>query len=350
MSKMSISQCTVTLTRQCNLRCNFCYAKKTEYMETANLEYENLQKIIDFCDDAKVKFIVFTGGEPTLYPYLFDILQYIKSKKNKMLPTIATNGIRLEDLQYCKLLIENGIGYIDISLKGKDSKECYDIVGKDCYQQQLAAIRNLSSLPIEFTCSIVLTEDNIRSLCDTVRNAHKNGANQFSFTFIIDNEKSDYSNEDYLKKHNPFALIETFISQIDELNSITEDWWIEYSFPMCTYTKEQLKLLKGKLASPCQIHIENGITLDTNMNLIPCNMHFENRIGQLGNDFSTFEEFQKLSQKSTYRSTINKLQQYPSDNCKSCNYLNYCYGGCPVIWKNFSYESLVKCKKEYYKI
>ena len=122
MSKMSISQCTVTLTRQCNLRCNFCYAKKTEYMETANLEYENLQKIIDFCDDAKVKFIVFTGGEPTLYPYLFDILQYIKSKKNKMLPTIATNGIRLEDLQYCELLIENGIGYIDISLKGKDSK------------------------------------------------------------------------------------------------------------------------------------------------------------------------------------------------------------------------------------
>ena len=164
MPKMNINQCTVTLTRKCNLRCNFCYAKKTEYMETANLEYENLKKIVDFCNDAKVKFIVFTGGEPTLYPHLIDILQYIKSKEHKMLPTIATNGIELQDFQYCKTLIDNGIGYIDISLKGKDSDECYKIVGRDCYRQQLTAIRNLSTLPIEFTCSIVITEDNVYSL------------------------------------------------------------------------------------------------------------------------------------------------------------------------------------------
>ncbi len=348
MPKMGINQCTVTLTRKCNLRCNFCYAKKTEYMETANLEYENLKRIVDFCNDAKVKFIVFTGGEPTLYPQLTDILQYIKSKEHKMLPTIATNGIELKDLQYCKTLIDNGIGYIDISLKGKDSKECCEIVGRDCYQQQLTAIRNLSTLPIEFTCSIVITEDNVYSLCDTVRNAYSNGAKQFSFTFIIDNEKSKYSDEAYLKKHNPFALINAFLSQMDELNAITEEWWIEYSFPICVYTEEQLKLLEGKLASPCQIHIENGITFDTDMNLIPCNMHFENRMGRLGTDFSSYEEFVEATQNTIYRSTIDRLKQYPSDNCKSCEYLDSCYGGCPVIWKNYSYEVLMHYKNEYY--
>ena len=348
MPKMSINQCTVTLTRKCNLRCNFCYAKKTEYMETANLEYENLKRIVDFCNDAKVKFIVFTGGEPTLYPQLIDILQYIKSKEHKMLPTIATNGIELEDLQYCKTLIDNGIGYIDISLKGKDSKECCEIVGRDCYQQQLTAIRNLSTLPIEFTCSIVITEDNVYSLCDTVRNAYSNGAKQFSFTFIIDNEKSEYSDEAYLKKHNPFALINAFLSQKDELNAITEEWWIEYSFPICVYTEEQLKLLEGKMASPCQIHIENGITFDTDMNLIPCNMHFENRMGRLGTDFSSYEEFVETTQNTIYRSTIDRLKQYPSDTCKSCEYLDSCYGGCPVIWKNYSYEVLMRFKDEYY--
>ena len=348
MSNMNINQCTVTLTRKCNLRCNFCYAKKTEYMETATLKYENLKRIVDFCDEAKVKFIVFTGGEPTLYPQLIEILQYIKTKEHPMLPTIATNGIELEDLQYCKTLIDNGIGYIDISLKGKDSKECCEIVGRDCYQQQLTAIRNLSTLPIEFTCSIVITEDNVNSLCDTVRNACTNGAKQFSFTFIIDNEKSNYSDEAYLKFHSPFALIESFISQMDELNAITEEWWIEYSFPICVYTEEQLRLLEGKLASPCQIHIENGITFDTDMNLIPCNMHFENRMGRLGADFSSYEEFEEAAQKSIYRSTIDKLKQYPSDNCKSCEHLDSCYGGCPVLWKNYSYDALMNCKKEYY--
>lgn len=347
MPKMSINQCTVTLTRRCNLRCNFCYAKKTEYMETANLEYDNLKRIVDFCNDAKVKFIVFTGGEPTLYPQLIDILQYIKSKEHKMLPTIATNGIELEDMQYCKTLIDNGIGYIDISLKGKDSKECCEIVGRDCYQQQLTAIRNLSSLPIEFTCSIVITEENVHSLCETVRNACNNGAKQFSFTFIIDNDKSDYSDEAYLNEHSPFALIDAFLSHMDELNAITEEWWIEYSFPICVYTKEQLKLLKGKLAAPCQIHIENGITFDTDMNLIPCNMHFENRMGRLGTDFYSYEEFEEAAQNTVYRSRIDRLKQYPSDNCQSCEYLDSCFGGCPALWKNYSYDALMKCKNDY---
>ena len=83
MDKVRIDQCTITLTRKCNLRCNFCYAKKTEYIENDIIEYDDLKKVIDFCDEARVKYIVFTGGEPTLYPQIFDILEYIKTKKNK---------------------------------------------------------------------------------------------------------------------------------------------------------------------------------------------------------------------------------------------------------------------------
>ena len=67
VGNVKIDQCTVTLTRNCNLRCSFCYAKKTEYIESNTLEYENLKKIVDFCEDAKVKYIVFTGGEPSVY-------------------------------------------------------------------------------------------------------------------------------------------------------------------------------------------------------------------------------------------------------------------------------------------
>lgn len=66
--------------------------------------------------------------------------------------------------------------------------------------------------------------------------------------------------------------------QVEELNSITEEWWIEYSFPLCVYTEEQLNILEGKWRSPVKIHNENGITFDTELNLIPCNMYFENKI------------------------------------------------------------------------
>lgn len=144
-------------------------------------------------------------------------------------------------------------------------------------------------------------------------------------------------------------MIEAFISKIDELNSITDEWWVEYSYPLCIYTEEQLSILSGKLASPCQIYFENGITFDTDMNLIPCNMHFENRIGQLGVDFTTYGEFEDFTQNGIYRSTINRLRQFPSDRCITCKYWHSCYGGCSVTWKNYSFEALMKCKDEYYK-
>lgn len=345
---MKIDQCTVTLTRSCNLRCSFCYAKRADYNEISSVKYDELKKIVDFCCDAKVKYFIFCGGEPTLYPQLFDILKYIKSKDHKMLPTIATNGILLEDIEYCKALIENGISYIDISLKGKSSKECREIVGRDCFSQQSAAIRNLSALPIEFTCSMVLTMNNIYSLCDTIENANNNGARQFSFTFLIDNEPSEEKDELYLKMNDPLALIEAFFSQIERLNSITTEWWIEYSFPMCFYTPEQLTALERKLAAPCQIHTESGIIFDTDLNLIPCSMYFENPMGQLGIDFSSYAEFEEVTKKPVYRSMINKLKQFPSDECSSCKYLEACLGGCPVIWKNYSFDAIQKHKNIYF--
>lgn len=348
MSNVKINQCTVTLTRNCNLRCSFCYAKKTEYIKSNTLKYENLKKIVDFCEDAKVKYIVFTGGEPSVYSRLLDILKYIKSKNHKIIPTIATNGVLLENYDYCKSLVDNGMQYFDISLKGKDGKQYYDLAGYDCFLQQMNAIRNLSSLPVEFTCSMVLTRENIDSFCETVKNALDNGGKQFSFTFVIDNEKSEVRDLEYLEKHNPFDLIKAFVSQIDKLNAITTEWWIEYSFPMCVYTEEQLKLLEGKLAAPCQIHYRNAITFDTKMNVLPCNMFIKEKIGQFGKDFSSFQEFQNYVDNDQYKCTMDSLSKMPSIKCSSCKYFESCYGGCPIVWKNYSYGALQLFKTNYY--
>lgn len=342
--KNKINQCTVTLTRNCNLRCDFCYAKQTKYTKNDEIEFDNLKKIVDFCDEAKIKYIVFTGGEPTTYSMLIDILKYIKCKDSVLMPTLATNGLLLSDLDFCKALIESGISYIDISLKGKNEKECYDTVGCDCFKQQMKAIRNLSDLNVDFTCSMVLTWSNIYGFCDAVKSACEYGAKQFSFTFVIDNEESKEKDLKYLEKYNPFSLVEAFISQINNINSITDDWWIEYSFPLCVYTEEQLVLLNGRLAAPCQIHKKYGITFDTKMNLLPCNMFIESKMGRFLSDFSTYNEFLSFLECDEYKQIIDVLNRLPSKDCANCKYLDLCCGGCPVIWKNYSYEALKKFK------
>lgn len=341
-----IKQCTIVLTYSCNLRCNFCYVKSAGYVVEDKIEYNNLKSIVDFCADSKVKYIFFTGGEPLIYAQLLDILQYIKIKRHPMSIAIATNGILLKDLDLCRTLINSGVEYIDVSMKGKNSQEWSEITGYDGFKEQQLAIRNLASLPIEFTCSMVITPETVYSFCESVKIAHDNGARQFSFTFNIDNDDTAEKGLKYLQKHEPFKLIDDFISQLDKLNTITDDWWVEYSFPICVYTEEQLNLLKGKLATPCQIHLKNAVTFNTKMELLPCDMYIYQKLGKLGKDFSSYKDFLSLTESAIYSKTISAIRKLPSNKCSSCKHLDMCYGGCPVLWKNYSFTDLEEFKSK----
>lgn len=346
---VSIVQCTITLTRSCNLRCDFCYAQKTYYRPGDVLPFAGFKRIVDFCEVAGVKYIVLTGGEPTLYPQLFDALQYIGTRTRKMIPALTTNGIRLRNKSFCSRLVECGLEYVDISLKGQDGAACLSATQTDCFDYQMEAIHNIAAVGVNFTCSIVLTQNNIDSFCNIVRAAYCHGAKQISFTFQIDNDDSDTKNESYLLNHNPFALVETFISQVDVLNSITRDWWIEYSLPMCAYTEKQINILSGKFAAPCQVRVGNGITFDTQMKAIPCNMYFDSILATLGEEFSTITEYQDIWRTSLRRrKAFSSLRSMPSSDCESCKYFMKCMGACPITWRNYSYSSFRRFKSRYY--
>ena len=339
-----IKQCSIVLTRGCNLRCNFCYVKSTGYVENDRIEYNNLKSIVDFCCEAKVKYIFFTGGEPLTYLHLPQILRYIKTRHHAMTTAIATNGVLLKDAELCKTLVDSGLGYIDVSMKGKNRREWCEMTGYDGSEAQLQAIRNLASLPIDFTCSMVITPENVQSLCESVQIAHDNGAKQFSFTFIIDNDDAKEKDLAYLQKHDPIKLVSDFISQIDKLSAITDDWWVEYSFPMCMYTEEQLKLLKGRLATPCQIHLKNAVTFNTKMELLPCDMYIYQRLEKFGRDFSSYQGFLSLTESANYSKTMDEIRRLPSDECTTCEHFGVCYGGCLVLWKNYSFSALKEFK------
>lgn len=339
-----LKQCTIVLTRGCNLRCDFCFEKEAGYRAHDRLSLDEVKRIVDLCGDANVRYVFLTGGEPLTYPHLLDVLRYIKEEHPSITPTIATNGVLLEDMGFCQRLIDCGLRYLDISMKGADATEWKRATGFDGYAKQLRAISNLASTELEFTCSMVITEENVTRVCEAVQAAHESGARQFSFTFFIDNIKSGVKDLEYLEEHDPFALIELFVSQIDRLNAITDDWWVEYSFPLCAYTERQLELLEGRLAGPCQIHLQNAITVDTTMKLLPCDMYASSNLGRFGNEFCTYRELDSWMDGPEYQSAVEEMRKRPSEKCSSCALLDQCYGGCPVLWKNYSFEALMNYK------
>lgn len=340
-----INQCIIALTHGCNLRCNFCFAKKDGYDVNNYLDYGSLQRIIDFCSEIGVRYVVFTGGEPLLYPRLADILRYITSRPHKMIPTVATNGILLENYEFCKELLDCRLGYIDVSLKGRDPQEWFRVTGRDGLKPQLKAVNNLSVLEADFTCSMVITENNAETYCDTVENAYKSGARKFSFTFVIDNWTSGVKDLQYLRLHNPSALAGKFLAQRGRLDEITKgEWWIEFSFPLCVYTEEQLADLEGKLAAPCYIYHGNSLVFDTKLNLFPCDMFTDDALGKFGEDFSTSSEFENLKSQKKYESILHSLNHLPSEYCLSCKHKASCLGGCPWFWRHCTFEAFMEFK------
>jgi organic radical activating enzyme len=82
------------LSNVCNFDCSFC---PSEFKDGSKrpLELDRYKKIVDnlmLQSKGKIVWFQFSGGEPTLYPKLFDLLEYIKSKGGYT--SIISNGSR----------------------------------------------------------------------------------------------------------------------------------------------------------------------------------------------------------------------------------------------------------------
>lgn len=83
-----LERLTVHLTEQCNFRCEYCNMRFSKRTMDRNLA----KKIVDEYAAMGGHIIHFTGGEPTVVPYIEEIFQYAKDKGLKV--SSNTNGYK----------------------------------------------------------------------------------------------------------------------------------------------------------------------------------------------------------------------------------------------------------------
>lgn len=81
----------------CNMRCEFCFATfqdvKQSILPKGHLEREDCVAVVERLAAAGFQKINFAGGEPTLCPWLPDLVKAAKEKR--MITAIVTNGSKL---------------------------------------------------------------------------------------------------------------------------------------------------------------------------------------------------------------------------------------------------------------
>ena len=103
------------------MRCRFCFAafqdvKREMDIPKGHLPKDECLSIVEQLARAGFRKINFAGGEPTLCPWLPDLI--LRARERGMVTSIVTNGSKLEDLW--STLVESGLDWIALSIDTVD--------------------------------------------------------------------------------------------------------------------------------------------------------------------------------------------------------------------------------------
>lgn len=143
-------------TSACNLNCEGCWAGK--YDKSNNLDFDTIDRIITEAKELGIYFIAFSGGEPTIYPHLFEIFE----KHNDVAFMMYTNGTLIDEEMADRML---EVGNISPAISLEGSKKLTDERrGSGTYDKIIAAMDRLQKRNILFGVSVTVTRNNIDEL------------------------------------------------------------------------------------------------------------------------------------------------------------------------------------------
>jgi len=101
--------------RRCNLRCAHCYSHSKNIKYEGELSTEEGMRLIDDLASFGAPVMLFSGGEPTMRPDLYELATHAVSRG--MRAVISTNGTLIDDAMAARFK-EIGLSYVGVSLDG----------------------------------------------------------------------------------------------------------------------------------------------------------------------------------------------------------------------------------------
>ncbi len=138
---------------RCNLKCFGCYA--AEYDKERELTKEEVNSVIKQAkEDLGIYFITISGGEPTVWPHLFDVLE----EHDDVFFQVYTHGMNIDDAM-AKRMAQLGNIHPAISIEG-GPRETNERRGKNAYDKILATMDRLHREGVLFGFSVTHTTKN----------------------------------------------------------------------------------------------------------------------------------------------------------------------------------------------
>lgn len=163
----------------CNMRCKFCFATfqdvKSTILPKGHLCKKDALKLMHLICKTNAEKVTLAGGEPTLCPWLFDLLEIAKSyHKTTMIVTNGTSISKKWLLKYSKVLdwINLSIDSVNelTNLKSGRAITGKKIISKDEYLKKINQIREIGiRLKINTVVNALNKNENLSSFIELAK-------------------------------------------------------------------------------------------------------------------------------------------------------------------------------------
>jgi uncharacterized protein len=331
----------------CNLACRYCFysAKHNLYPETKNhrMRKQVLQELISQFLDLTWNRASFCwqGGEPTLTGLDFyrDVMRYQKLYRvpgQIVENSLQTNGLLIDE-RWARFLKRQKF-LVGLSLDGSKKFHDYyrrDKTDKPSYERVMKAIEYLKKYQVEFNVLALLNQFNVKYPRELYNFFIDQSIHYLQFIPCVewDPVKGDVADYSITPKEYGSFLCEVF------------DEWGRKDLPE-TYVRVFDEILISYVTgeSPsCDFSDECGkyIVIEYNGDVYVCDFFVEPR-WYLGNIMN--QSLEKIVESEKFLEFSEK-KGIQAKECKGCNWIQYCNGGCPKHWirpgvdKNYFCES-----------
>ncbi|MHA2094917.1 MAG: radical SAM protein [Candidatus Hodarchaeales archaeon] len=302
----------LAITYRCNNKCEHCYNQPNS--PNANeLDITQWKSILEKLWEISIPHVTFTGGEPTLRS---DLPEMIDHAENVGIVTgLITNGRNLKDVKYVDRLINNGLDHIQITFESVDERIHNQMVGNDqAWVETVAGIKNAIDTPIYTLTNTTLTRLNAPKIEETIEFLASLEVEQFACNSIIYAGKGENVSHIAFTESELIPILESIQDTADAYD-IQFIWYTPTRY--CEIDPNNLGLGVKRCSAS---HL--AMAIEPNGTVIPCQSYYKG----LGNILQD-------SWESIWDNPISKdLRTHANapDECRDCNQLDLCGGGCPL--------------------
>jgi molybdenum cofactor biosynthesis enzyme MoaA len=250
----NLERCEMIVTSACNFKCPYCRGVQAYSRDCrGDIEYNIASYTLDNWVEHGLKNIRFSGGEPTLYPYIYNLVYQAHSGGVSRI-AISTNG-SLPEQRYAKLL-RYGVNDFSISLDACCAEDADKMAGRVGYFDKVISNIEWLSKETYVTVGIVLTSETESTVVDVVKFAHDLGVSDIRIITA-----AQYNGELSKLENIPIKILDAHPILKYRVNNLLSGKNVrgisDTDCNKCHLVKDD-SVVAGRWHFPCVIHMREG--------------------------------------------------------------------------------------------